>query len=191
MYKMGEIVVTRERIRVMIRRLADRINVDYAGKELMLVGVLKGAMIFLADLCRELKIPVIIDFIIVSSYGIETKTSGVVLLRKDIDTDISGKHVLIVEDIIDTGVTMNYLKSLFSSRNPASFKICAAFDKPSRRVVDLTPDYCGIKLEDQFVVGYGLDFAGMYRNLPDVRVLSESEEPPEEPDDEYVDAKGE
>lgn len=174
MYYLGETAVTRERIRETVSALAARINEDYKGKELLLVGVLKGAMIFLADLCRELSIPVIIDFIIVSSYGIETQTSGVVLLRKDIDMDIAGKHVLIVEDIIDTGVTMNYLKSLFLSRGPASFKICSAFDKPSRRTVDLVPDYCGVELEDKFVVGYGLDFANMHRNLPDVRVLYES-----------------
>jgi hypoxanthine phosphoribosyltransferase len=111
------------------------------------------------------------DFIIVSSYGVDTKTSGVVLLRKDIDEDIKDKHVIIVEDIVDTGVTMDYLKKLFLSRAPASFKICAAFDKPSRRVVDLCPDYCGIRIPDEFVVGYGLDFAGMFRNLPDLCVL--------------------
>ena len=171
MYELGEVVVSREQINERVRSLADRINADYAGKELLMVGVLKGAMIFLADLCRGLDIPVIIDFIIVSSYGIETQTSGVVLLRKDIDVDIAGRHVLIVEDIIDTGVTMHYLKSLFSARGPKSFKVCAAFDKPSRRKVNLTPDYCGFKLEDDFVVGYGLDFANMYRNLPDVRIL--------------------
>ncbi|MCL2059790.1 MAG: hypoxanthine phosphoribosyltransferase [Oscillospiraceae bacterium] len=171
MNRLGEVIVSRERISNMVNEIAGMINADYAGKELMLVGVLKGAMIFLADLCRAVDIPVIIDFIIVSSYGVETKTSGVVLLRKDIDEDIKGKHVVIVEDIIDTGVTLNYLKDVFESRNPASFKICSAFDKPSRRVVELVPDYCGIKIPDEFVVGYGLDYAGMYRNLPDVRVL--------------------
>lgn len=174
MFKQGDIVITRERIREMVTSLADRINADYAGKELLLVGVLKGAMIFLADLCRELTSPsVIIDFIIVSSYGIETQTSGVVLLRKDIDTDIEGRHVLIVEDIVDTGVTLNYLKNLFESRNPASFRICAAFDKPSRRIVELSADYVGMRIPDQFIVGYGLDYSSMYRNLPDVHIMNE------------------
>ena len=171
MDKLGEVIVSRERIQRMVGEIAGLISKDYAGKELLLVGVLKGGMIFLADLCRALSIPIIMDFIIVSSYGVETKTSGVVLLRKDIDEDIQGKHVVIVEDIIDTGVTMNYLKNLFESRAPASFKICSAFDKPSRRIVDLTPDYCGIEIPDKFVVGYGLDYAGKFRNLPDVRVL--------------------
>ena len=171
MHKLGEIVVSRERIRDMVTEIAGKINADYAGKELLLIGVLKGGMIFLADLCRELNVPVYLDFIIVSSYGMESTTSGVVLLRKDIDSDIRGKHVVIVEDIIDTGVTLNYLKNLFESRAPASFKICAAFDKPSRRTVDITPDYCGVRIPDKFVVGYGLDYANMFRNLPDLRVL--------------------
>ena len=171
MHRLGEIVIPREHIRGMVSEIAGRINTDYAGKEILLVGVLKGGMIFLADLCREISIPVIMDFIIVSSYGVESNTSGVVLLRKDIDEDIRGKHVVIVEDIIDTGVTLNYLKSLFEAREPASFKICAAFDKPSRRTVDIIPDYCGIQIPDVFVVGYGLDYAKMFRNLPDVRAL--------------------
>ena len=172
MYELGDIIVSREQIRDKVCEIAEKINADYAGKGILLVGVLKGAMIFLADICRELNIPVVIDFIIVSSYGMETQTSGIVLLRKDIDVDIKCKHVVIVEDIIDTGVTLNYLKGLFESRDPASFKVCTAFDKPSRRVVDLEPDYCGFKIPDMFVVGYGLDYADMYRNLPDLRVLN-------------------
>lgn len=171
MYKLGEVLVSRERIQNMVGEIAAKINADYAGKEIRLVGVLKGAMIFLADLCRAITVPAIIDFIIVSSYGLETNTSGVVLLRKDIDEDIEGKHVIIVEDIVDTGVTLNYLKNLFLTRNPASFKICAAFDKPTRRTTDLVPDYCGIQIPDRFVVGYGLDVAGKFRNLPDLCVV--------------------
>jgi len=171
MTKLGELLITRECIREKVSELAERINADYAGKELMLIGVLKGAMIFLADLCREINIPVSIDFIIVSSYGMETRTSGVVLLRKDVDEDIKGKHVVIIEDIIDTGVTLNYLKGLFALREPASLKICAAFDKFERRTVDIAPDYCGFRIPDKFVVGYGLDFAGRYRNLPDLCIL--------------------
>lgn len=172
MYELGEVVVTRERIREMTLRIANRINADYAGKELVLAGVLKGAMIFLSDLCREISVPLTIDFLIASSYGVDVQTSGVVLLRKDIDIDISGKHVIIIEDIVDSGVTLNYLKGLFLSRNPASLKLCAAFDKPSRRTVDLKPDYVGIELDDKFVVGYGLDYANLYRNLPDVHIVN-------------------
>lgn len=173
MYKLGDVLITRERIRSMVSGIAAQINEEYAGKEIHLVGVLKGAMIFLADLCREINVSSVIDFIIVSSYGMETNTSGVVLLRKDIDEDIKGKHVIIVEDIIDTGVTLNYLRNVFLTRNPASFKICAAFDKPSRRTAVIAPDYCGIQIPDKFVVGYGLDFAGLYRHLPDLRVLND------------------
>ena len=172
-YELGEIVVSREQIQEMVCRLAERINRDYAGKELIVVGVLRGAMVFLADLIRELTIPLKLDFIIVSSYGVETSSSGVVLMVKDIDFDIEGKHVLIVEDLIDTGLTLNYLKKLFLTRNPASLKISAAFDKPSRRSVEIDVDYSGISLEDKFIVGYGLDYAHLYRNLPEVRVMIE------------------
>ncbi|MDR1438923.1 MAG: hypoxanthine phosphoribosyltransferase [Clostridiales bacterium] len=174
MYKLGGVVAGRDEIREKaVRALAARINEDYAGKELTVVGVLKGAMIFLSDLVRELEMPVYIDFIVVSSYGVETETSGVVLLVKDIDSDIENKHVLIVEDMIDTGVTLKYLKELFESRKPATLKVCAAFDKPERRKAQIEADYVGMRLSDDFVVGYGLDFANMYRNLPDLRILEE------------------
>lgn len=172
MYTLGEVIITRGQIDDRAGALAGLINAEYAGKDLILVGVLKGALIFLADLCRKINIPVVIDFIILSSYGVDTITSGVVLLRKDIDVDIKGKHVIIVEDIIDTGVTINYLKGLFDARDPASLKVCAAFDKASRRVVDVKPDYCGFEIPDRFVVGYGLDYANMYRNLPDLHVVN-------------------
>jgi len=171
MYRLGEILVTRERIRDMAEETAAKISADYDGNEILLVGVLKGAIVFLADLCRMITAPVIIDFIIVSSYGQEASTSGVVLLRKDIDINIENKHVILVEDIIDTGVTLSYLKNIFEYRGPASLKICTAFDKPSRHTVDLKPDYSGIQIPNEFVVGYGLDVAGMYRNLPDLHVV--------------------
>jgi hypoxanthine phosphoribosyltransferase len=176
MYRLGDIVVGREEIREKVLELAKRINDDFRGQDLVVVGVLKGAMVFLSDLARELDMPVMIDFIVLSSYGIETESSGVVLMQKDIDTDIAGKHVLIVEDMIDTGITLKYLKDLFESRKPASLSICAAFDKPERRKADLKVDYAGIRLGNEFVVGYGLDFAGMYRNLPDVRILYDDAE---------------
>jgi len=172
MYRLGDILVPRERIRGMTEEIAARISADYGDQEILLVGVLKGAMIFLADLCRMITSPVIIDFIIVSSYGQEASTSGVVLLMKDIDTDIENRHVILVEDIIDTGVTLNYLKNVYEFRNPASLKICAAFDKPSRRTVDLAADYTGIQIPNEFVVGYGLDVAGMYRQLPDLHIVN-------------------
>ena len=157
----------------MVRTLAARINKDYAGQELIVVGVLRGAMIFLADLIRELTMPIKLDFIIVSSYGVETNSSGVVLMVKDIDFDIEGKHVLIVEDLIDTGLTLNYLVELFQTRKPASLNISAAFNKPSRRKIALEAKYVGIDLEDDFIVGYGLDCAHLYRNLPDVHIMKE------------------
>jgi hypoxanthine phosphoribosyltransferase len=173
MYKLGRVVAGRDEIREKaVLALAAQINRDYAGQELIVIGVLKGAMIFLSDLVRELEMSVIIDFIVVSSYGVETETSGVVLLVKDIDTDIEGKHVLVVEDMIDTGITLKYLRELFESRKPASIRLCAAFDKPERRKVDLRAEYVGIQMPDDFVVGYGLDFANMYRNLPELRILS-------------------
>jgi len=167
-----EILISREVIKKKVRELGERISKDYEGKELVLVGVLKGGFMFLADLMREITIPVDMDFISVSSYGNSTKTSGVVRLIKDIDINITNKHVLIVEDLVDTGLTLKHLKELFSTRKPLSVKICTALDKPSRRKVEIEIDYAGIEIPDKFVVGYGLDYAGKYRNLPDVCTLS-------------------
>lgn len=166
-----EVLVPREKIREMVKRLGKRISEDYEGEELVLVGVLKGGFIFLADLMREITIPVDMDFIAVSSYGASTKSSGVVRIIKDIDFDIAGKHVLIVEDLVDTGLTLRHLKDLFNTRGPKSVKICTAFDKPSRRKVEIEVEYNGIEVPDKFIVGYGLDYAGKYRNLPDVCTL--------------------
>lgn len=167
-----EVLVTAETLRKMTKELGRRISEDYAGKELVLVGVLKGGFVFLADLMREITIPVDMDLISVSSYGNSTKSSGVVRIIKDIDIDIANKHVLIVEDLVDTGLTLNHLKELFNTRGPLSVKICTALDKPSRRKVDIHVDYKGIEIPDKFVVGYGLDYAGKYRNLPDVCTLN-------------------
>jgi hypoxanthine phosphoribosyltransferase len=152
----------------MVKRLADCIAKDYCGKELVLIGVLKGGFVFLADLIREISIPCELDFISVSSYGHSTISSGIVRLIKDIDIDIKNKHVLFVEDIVDTGLTLNHLKELFQTREPQSIKICTAFDKPSRRKVDIRPEYRGIEIPDKFIVGYGLDYKEKYRNLADV-----------------------
>jgi len=167
------VLVTKEQLEKKTKELADAITRDYAGKELVLVGVLKGGFIFLSDLARKIEMNVAIDFISVSSYGNTTQSTGVVKIIKDVDTDVGGKHVLIVEDIIDTGLTLKYLKELFSTKGCASVKIAAILDKPERRKVDIKVDYQGIEIPDKFVVGYGLDYAGKYRNLPDVCVIEE------------------
>jgi len=171
-----EVLVTREQIREKVKELGARISKDYEGKDLILIGVLKGAFVFLADLMREITIPVDMDLISVSSYGAATRSSGVVRIIKDVDIDITNKHVLIVEDLVDTGLTLRHLKDLFNTRGPKSLKICTAFDKPSRRKVDIEIEYKGIEVPDRFIVGYGLDYAGKYRNLPDVCVLKNSDE---------------
>lgn len=169
-----EVLVTKEQLEEKTAELGKRITEDYKGKELVLVGVLKGGFIFLADLARKIDMELTIDFISVSSYGDSTQSSGVVRILKDIDSDITGKHVLIVEDLIDTGLTLNYLKELFNTKGCASVKLAAIMDKPDRRKVDLKVDYVGIEIPDEFVVGYGLDYAGKYRNLPEVYVIRES-----------------
>ena len=149
-------------------KLGERISGDYSGKDLLLVGVLKGAIVFMADLIREITIPLDMDFMLVSSYGDSTESSGVVKILKDIDTNIKGRHVIIVEDLVDTGLTLTYLKKLLETRGPSTLSICTIFDKPSRKKVDIDIKYKGIEIPDEFVVGYGLDYAGRYRNLPDL-----------------------
>ena len=166
-----EILVTKETLQEKAQELGKRISGDYEGKELVLIGVLKGGVVFFSDLIRNISIPIEMDFISVSSYGSSTKSSGVVRIIKDIDIDISGKHVLIVEDLVDTGLTLRYLKDLFVDRGPKDVKVCTALDKPSRRQVEVQVAYKGITIPDKFVVGYGLDYNGKYRNLPDVCVL--------------------
>lgn len=168
-----DVLVSREQIHEIVKRVGNEISTDYAGKEILMVCVLKGAFIFLADLVREISIPVKVDFMSVSSYGGGTSTSGVVRILRDLDSDITGKHVIIVEDIIDSGLTLNHLKELLATRNPASIAICAFFDKPERRKVPVTVNYSGMPIPDEFIVGYGLDFDGQYRNLPDVCILGE------------------
>lgn len=167
------VLVSKEEIHEMVKRLGEQISKDYAGKEILLVCVLKGAFIFMADLVREIKIPVAVDFMSVSSYGDGTSTSGVVRILRDLDSDITGKHVIIIEDIIDSGLTLNHLKNLLLTRNPASIAICTAFDKPDRRQVQVKIDYSGMEIPDEFVVGYGLDFDSNYRQLADVAILGD------------------
>lgn len=165
------VLISREELDRKVEELGKQISRDYEGKELIIIGVLKGGFIFLSDLARKITIPVDLDFMSVSSYGDSSKSSGVVKIIKDVDTNIDGKHVLIVEDIIDTGLTLNHLVELLKTRGPLSIKICAALDKPSRRKVDIKIDYKGIEIPDEFVIGYGLDYAGKYRNLPEVCIL--------------------
>ena len=165
------VLIPQTEIAGMCRRLGERISSDYAGREVILIGVLKGAWMFMADLVRQLSIPVRVDFIAVSSYGSGTRTSGVVRITKDLDSDITGKHVILVEDIVDTGLTVNHLRQLLGTRNPASIAICTAFDKKDRRQVDMDIQYIGMEIPNEFIVGYGLDFDGKYRNLPDVAIL--------------------
>ena len=165
------VLVSKEEIQQAVERLGKQITEDYQGKELFVIGVLKGGFMFMADLVRAINLPLQLDFIAVSSYGSSTKTSGVVRLIKDIDKPIEGKHLLIVEDIIDSGITLKYLKEMFATRSPASIKICTIFDKPSRRKVDMVGDYVGVEIPDEYVIGYGLDYDGTYRNLPDLCVL--------------------
>jgi hypoxanthine phosphoribosyltransferase len=166
-----ETLISTEDIQAKITELAQRVDRDYAGKNPLLICVLKGAVIFLADFMRRLTIPVEIDFMAVSSYGASTRSSGVVRILKDLDTGIEGRHVIIVEDIIDTGLTLKYLAENLLSRGPASLRIVTLLDKPDRREVDLEADYCGFKIPDAFVVGYGLDFNENYRQLPQVSIL--------------------
>ncbi|MBI9012304.1 MAG: hypoxanthine phosphoribosyltransferase [Clostridiales bacterium] len=157
-----------------IEALGKQISTDYKGKKLIVVGVMKGANIFVADLVRKLDLDVVIDFIVVSSYGASTESTGVIRLLKDLDENINSEHVLIVEDIIDSGLTLEYLVSNFETRHPASIKICTLLNKVERRKVDLEVDYIGFKVPDEFIVGYGIDYAEKYRNLPYVGILKRS-----------------
>jgi len=161
-------------LRQRVAELGSELTKDYAGKNIMVIGILKGAVIFMADLIREIKLPLRYDFMAVSSYGSSTLSSGVVRILKDLDDSIENTHIILVEDIIDTGLTLKYLTETLRSRNPLSMKIVTLIDKPSRRKVDVKPDYNGFTISDEFVVGYGLDYNGKYRSLPYVGVLKEN-----------------
>lgn len=166
-----EILLTEQQIARKVQELGERISEDYRGNDILMVGVLKGAVIFMADLVRRITVPVSIDFMAVSSYGKASESSGVVQILKDLDRNIAGRHVILVEDIVDTGLTLKYMMENLSTRKPASLKICTLLDKPSRRKADVTTDYNGFVIPDKFVVGYGLDCAEKYRNLRDIGVL--------------------
>ncbi len=168
----AEVLVTGEQIEAKVGELGAQLSTDYAGHDLVLVSVLKGALPFMADLMRAMTIPVQIDLMEVSSYGgTATETSGLVRILKDLSSSIQGKDVLIVEDIIDTGLTLNYLLRYLRGKNPRTLRICALLDKPARRLVEIDIDYRGFTIPDQFVVGYGLDYGEFYRNLPFIGVL--------------------
>jgi hypoxanthine phosphoribosyltransferase len=169
--EVGEVLVAAEDLSRRVRELGEAISHDYAGRPLLLVGVLKGAVFFLSDLMRFIDIPVEVDFMAVASYGSATDSSGVVRILKDLDVAIEGRDVLIVEDIVDSGLTLQYLLRNLGSRNPASLEVCALLTKPDRRKVDLPTRYVGFEIPDRFVIGYGLDYAERHRNLPFVAAL--------------------
>lgn len=167
------VLYSEEDISKIVAELGAAISEDYKDKNLLMVSVLKGSVVFMSDLMRHVTIPCEIDFMAVSSYGNKTKSSGTVRILKDLDRDINGYDLLLVEDILDSGKTLNYLIEMLYARNPASIRICTLFDKPERREVDIFPDYKGGSVPDEFIVGYGLDFAEKYRNLPYVGVLKD------------------
>jgi hypoxanthine phosphoribosyltransferase len=171
--QIGEILVQPDDLKQKVRDLGAQISVDYADRDLLLVCVLKGAVFFLADLMRHIDIPCEVDFMAVSSYGSETDSSGVVRILKDLDRPIAGRDVLIVEDIVDSGLTLQYLMRNLGAREPASLEVCALLTKPDRRKVELPTRYVGFEIPDKFAIGYGLDHAERYRNLPYVAALTE------------------
>lgn len=171
MQDIEKVVYTKEALNACVEKLGAKISRDYAGKELVAIGILKGAVVFFSDLVRAIDIPVQLDFMAASSYGASTKTSGTVKILKDLDYAVEGKHVLIVEDIVDSGLTLKYLLENIKARKPASVKLCALLSKPQRRKVEVNIDYCGFSVPDYFLVGYGLDYAEKYRNLPCIGIL--------------------
>jgi hypoxanthine phosphoribosyltransferase len=169
--RIGKVLVERDALERRVRELADAISRDYESRDLLLVGVLKGAIFFLSDLMRHLTVPCEVDFMAVSSYGSSTDSSGVVRIIKDLDAPLAGRDVLIVEDIVDSGLTLSYLYRILSAREPASVRVCALLTKPDRRTVEMPIDYVGFEIPNEFVIGYGLDYAERFRNLPFVAVL--------------------
>ena len=169
----GEILIDEETLAARVAELGADVSADYQGRDLLLIGVLKGAVFFMADLMRHLTVPCEVDFMAISSYGDSTDSSGIVRILKDLDINIEGRHVLVVEDIIDSGLTLSYLMRNLESREPATLEVCALLTKPARREIDVPVRYVGFEIPNKFVVGYGLDFAERYRNLPYVAVLSQ------------------
>ena len=167
----AEILIPTERLRGRVRELALEVEADYRGKNLLMIGVLKGALMFMVDLARQVDLPLELDFMAISSYGSGAESTGVVRIIKDLDTNIEGRHVLVVEDIVDTGLTLSYMRENLLTRSPASLRICCLLDKRDARQTDVVLDYVGFVIPSRFVVGYGLDYAEIYRNLPFVGVL--------------------
>lgn len=169
----GEIMINQDEISQRAKEIAAQITKDYAGESILLIGILRGAVPWMVDVMKQIDLDVEIDFMAVSSYGAATKSSGVVKINKDLDSDIEGKHIIIVEDIVDTGITLQYLTGYLENRQPKSIKICALLDKPARRRAEIYADYIGFTVEDKFIVGYGLDFNQKYRQLPYISCLAE------------------
>ncbi|MDD2189471.1 MAG: hypoxanthine phosphoribosyltransferase [Eubacteriales bacterium] len=170
----GKVMISEEQLAQRIKELGKQISEDYRGEEVLMIGILKGAVLFLSDLIREITVDTKIDFMAVTSYGASTKSSGVVRILKDLDSGIEDLNVVIVEDIIDSGVTLHYLRDYLMGRKPKSLKICTLLDKPERREADILPDYVGFEVENKFIVGYGLDCDQKYRNLPYITCLEEA-----------------
>jgi len=166
-----EILIDEARLQARIVELGEELSTDYAGRDILLIGILKGAVFFMADLMRRLRVPCEIDFMAISSYGAGTDSSGVVRILKDLDINIEDRHVLVVEDIIDSGLTLSYLMRNLEARRPRTLEVCALLTKPGRREIDVPVRYIGFEIPNRFVIGYGLDFAERYRNLPFVAVL--------------------
>ena len=166
-----EVLFSEEQLKNRVREIAQQITADYQGKEIMLISVLRGSFVFMADLCRAIDLPCTLDFMSVSSYGKGTKSSGQVQITKDLSEDISDRHIIVVEDILDSGNTLSYLLKILENRHPASIRLCTLLDKPDRRVKPVEVHYSGFTIPDAFVVGYGLDYAEKYRNLPYIGIL--------------------
>lgn len=169
----GEIMITQEQIWKRAEEIGAQITKDYEGEEVVLIGILRGAVLWMGDIMKNVDLDITIDFMAVSSYGASTKSSGIVKIVKDLDSDIEGKHVIIVEDIVDSGTTLSYLKQYLENRHTKSVRICTLLDKPAGRKADIKADYTGFEVEDKFIVGYGLDFDQKYRNLPYISFLKE------------------
>ncbi|HNU53950.1 MAG TPA: hypoxanthine phosphoribosyltransferase [Candidatus Syntrophosphaera sp.] len=170
---LAEVLLDEYRIQARVREIGSQIASEYKDTVPVLIGIMKGGFIFLADLCRSITIPLEIDFLAISSYGAETSSSGVVKIRKDIDVDITGRHVIVVEDIVDSGLSLQYIKDYLAKHEPASLKICVLLDKPAAHKQEVKFDYVGFEIGNEFVVGYGLDFKSQYRNLPYIGILKE------------------
>ena len=171
MFKVTGVMLSEEEIKAKVYEIAKKIEEDFKGEDLLIVGILKGASVFVSDLIRNIDLDVNMDFMSVSSYGNSTESSGTVKILKDLDVDIEGRNVLIVEDIIDSGLTLSNLVAALNTRNPKSLKLCALLDKPQRRKADIYVDYVGFVIEDKFIVGYGIDYAEKYRNLPYIGIV--------------------